>query len=94
MKRIINEVDAELETINKLKYILSQLRLWIACKFNHPAGLPDYEIDRLENLVSTITEEEKIKYLYICNLINHYIDLIKIPYYELLENMDKQKIKK
>ncbi len=94
MKRIVNEIDVELETINKLKYILSQLRLWIACKFNHPAGLPDYEIKCLEDLVSTITEEEKNKYLYICNLINHYIDLIKMPNYELLEKLDKQKIKK
>lgn len=94
MKRIVNEIEVELETINKLKYILSQLRLWIACKFNHPAGLPDYEIKRLEDLVSTITEEEKNKYLYICNLINHYIDLIKMPNYELLEKLDKKKIKK
>ncbi len=94
MERIINEVDAELETINKLKYILSQLRLWIVCKFNYATGLPDYEIKHLEDLVSKITIEERNNYLYICNLIDHYIELIKIPNYELLDRLDKQKIKK
>ena len=34
MKRIINELEKEIEDLKKIEYVLKQLKLWFACKKN------------------------------------------------------------
>ena len=52
MKRIINEIDHEIENIKKMEYILKQLKLWFMCKKNYINHLPEHEIANLEKLIS------------------------------------------
>ena len=104
MKRIINEISKDIEiikklegdkeSIQKLEYVLSQLRLWFMCKKNYINYLPDYEIANLEKLVSSIDLDTRSKFPDIVSVIDYYFFLIKISNYELYDMLDKKLIKK
>ena len=94
MKRIINEISKDIEDIEKLEYVLKQLKLWFMCKKNYINSLPNHEILNLEKLILGIDINTKNKYPEIINIINHYFELIKIPNYELSDMLDEKVIKK
>lgn len=91
MKRIINELEKEIEDLKKIEYVLKQLKLWFACKKNSLQVLPEYEINNLEKMINKIDLNIKIKYPELMNIIYNYLQMIKIPNYELEEILDKKK---
>lgn len=91
MKRIINEIEKEIEDLKKIEYVLKQLKLWFACKNNCLQVLPEYEINNLEKMINKIDLNIKIKYPELMNIIYNYLQMIKIPNYELEEILDKKR---
>ena len=91
MKRIINELEKEIEDLKKIQYILKQLKLWFACKKNSLQVLPEYEISNLENMINQISFDIKTKYPELMNIIYNYLQMLKIPNYDLEEILDKKK---
>lgn len=91
MKRIINEIEKEIEDLKKIEYILKQLKLWFACKNNCLQSLPEYEIRNLERMINQISFDIKIKYPELMKIIYNYLQMLKIPNYDLEEILDKKK---
>lgn len=93
MKRIINEIDYEIENIKKMEYILKQLKLWFMCKKNYINHLPEHEIANLEKLILTIEVETRNKYPDLMGLINYYFNLIKVGNFDLVKMLDQEESK-
>ena len=89
MKIIIKEIEKEIEDLKKIEYVLKQLKLWFTCKNNSLQSLPEYEINNLEKLVNEIDLEIKIKYPELMNIISNYLEMIKIPNYDLKKILSK-----